>query len=81
MAAAANAPSPPPVADDALSWRPRPAPSRPVVDNDLIDIYRETFNATRTSRGLRCRDCGEPMTPGGSRTGSTSSTRDVAPGI
>ncbi|HEX3665926.1 MAG TPA: hypothetical protein VHU23_11905 [Rhizomicrobium sp.] len=58
MAAAANAPSPSPVAGDALPWRPKPAPSRPVVDNELVDLYREAFEAARGERNLRCRTAG-----------------------
>jgi hypothetical protein len=46
---------------------PKPAPSRPVADNELIDIYRETLEAARSNSSLRCRDCGQPMTPGGTR--------------
>ncbi|HTT82812.1 MAG TPA: hypothetical protein VMF67_04980 [Rhizomicrobium sp.] len=67
MAAAANGPSPSPVAGDALPWRPKPAPSRPVEDNELIDIYREGIDAARPDRNLRCRNCGKPMTPGATR--------------
>jgi hypothetical protein len=64
MAAAANAPAPLPVAGDALPWRTKPVPSRPVEDSELIDLYRETTGATLSSRILRCRDCGGPMAPG-----------------
>ncbi|HEY1749584.1 MAG TPA: terminase family protein [Xanthobacteraceae bacterium] len=67
MAAAANVPAASPVAGDALPWRPKPAPSRPVVDNELVDLYRETFESARANRNLRCRDCGKPMTPGETR--------------
>lgn len=67
MAAAANAPSPSPVAGDSLPWHPKPAPSRPTADNELIDIYNETANATLSNRDRRCRNCGEPMTPGATR--------------
>jgi hypothetical protein len=59
MAAAANASPPPPMAGDALPWRPKPARSRPVVDNELIDLNRETADATLSNRNLRCRNCGE----------------------
>ena len=41
--------------------------SRPVADNELIGLYRETFDAVRSYRGLRCRNCGKPMTPGATR--------------
>lgn len=45
MAAAANAS--PPLAGDALPWRPKPTPSRPVEQNELIDIYNSTADATK----------------------------------
>jgi predicted phage terminase large subunit-like protein len=51
----------------APSSRPGSPLSWPIADNQLVDIYRETFNATRSNHGLRCRNCGEPMTPGGTR--------------
>jgi len=67
MAAAANAPAGSPVAGEALPWRPKPAPSRPVEDIELIDIYRQTADATLSNRNLPCRNCGEPMASGGTR--------------
>lgn len=51
-----------PAAANALSWRPKPAPSRLVADNELIDLYRETAEAMLSNRSLRCRNCSETMT-------------------
>jgi hypothetical protein len=66
MAGAANA-SAPPLAGDALPWRPKPTPSRPVVDNEPVDLYRETFEAARSNGSLRCRGWGQPMVPDATR--------------
>jgi predicted phage terminase large subunit-like protein len=69
LASAAHGPVSPPDPSDPLPWRPNRPPSRPVVDNELIDIYRTTYDATvnGVGTGLRCFFCGEPMIPGGTR--------------
>jgi predicted phage terminase large subunit-like protein len=67
MAAAANAPSPLPVAGDALPWRSK-LPSPLSAGNELTNLYNETLEATmRGTLNRNCKKCGKPMIPGETR--------------